>query len=281
VKRYQATFSLGEIGEPGPTLEAAAEACVRWATSRDGAQARPLPLDRDVPATEGYFGTVRTLRDDESETARWGLESRVKDREEPEVLTWVTELILVRRGAGSIDFSCTSSLECRDVVRPAMRAMTRPRIVAELIEKFGGAKHYKLSSSALVVTSEQVGRFVEILLARDRTRPVVYVSARNRDDNPCIDADALAFQLAGTAHVFVGDSRFPSLELKRYLAQSLGCWDGAVRLYWPRMSSHDDPAEHPHWTAPDIAEFNARGDGRFAAYLLDLVSPRRRPRSTP
>lgn len=102
------------------------------------------------------------------------------------------------------------------------------------------------------VTSADTGQLVDLLLAAGRTRPIVFVSVRNIDDGPCVDADRLAARLAGTAHVLVAVDRFPSVQLLRYLPPALGCEDGAVRVYRPAMSAADDPARHPRWTAAAI-----------------------------
>lgn len=272
MRRYQTTFSLGDIDHSVPALEEAASICVQWATTRNRAKAETLPLTESVSVLRGDFGEVRTIRIDSDDMAWWGIESRVPDADEPDTLTWVTELVLQQKVGAAPIVTCTNSLISYDLVRPAFRASTQPRIVADLIERFGGTKQYRLSTKAQKVTGDNLKQFAEILLAANRTFPVVFVSARNYDDKPCMDADRVAFQLAGTAHVFVGVNRFPSLQMRNYLPQYLGCWDGAVRIYWPRLSPYDNPAEHPHWRATDMAEIDEKRPAGFTEYLLGFVS---------
>jgi hypothetical protein len=86
------------------------------------------------------------------------------------------------------------------------------------------------------------------IAGNDRTVPFIVIS---RDENglvlPNLD-ERLAYDLAGLAIVVVADPD-ASWALTDNLGKSFSCYRGAVRLYWPKLSTTEDPYRHPLWTA--------------------------------
>lgn len=89
-----------------------------------------------------------------------------------------------------------------------------------------------------------------------RTLPIVAVSKAVVGDRhvALLDVHRLARQLGGNAHVVVLD-RALSWEVTQELGQALSCFNGAVRVWWPGLTSQDDPARHP-LLLPDRIEHN-------------------------
>lgn len=82
----------------------------------------------------------------------------------------------------------------------------------------------------------------------ERTVPFVVVTSVGEDMAlPELDTQ-LAYDLAGIANVVLLDSD-ATWALTDHLGRALSCYEGAVRLYWPRLSISDDPYRHPLWTA--------------------------------
>ncbi|MCB9507839.1 MAG: hypothetical protein H6709_02210 [Kofleriaceae bacterium] len=268
-KRYKTTFLLGTPAEPA-ALEDAARLCVAWATSRNRSAAQELPIDRDVLETSGAFGKVKTVRVDDAGGALWGIEARTPDASDSD-LTWVTEITLARH-TDRLAFTCSNGFSSSGVLRPTRRPPSRPGIVADVIRDLGAHRQFALAARPHVLGATRTRDFIARLVDPARTRPVILVSARNWDDRPVLDAGPIADQLAGLAHVFVAEDRFPSLEMPRLFPKPLCCWDGAVRLYWPRLKANDRPTSHPHWPVDEIERINEERAGGFTEYLLAQVA---------
>jgi hypothetical protein len=111
-----------------------------------------------------------------------------------------------------------------------------------------GTQQLRATPDALV-GSERIDSFVQsCLLDPGRRLPVVLFSAMKEEDgvyppdagNPALTAR----ELCGLAHVFV----MPRVEDSHRLTKRLGMlsvYDGAVRIYWPRLRLSDPPPRHP------------------------------------
>jgi hypothetical protein len=117
----------------------------------------------------------------------------------------------------------------------------------------------------------EIGQFMTFLTSPQRRLPVLLVSAKNFDDRPILDPNAIADQVVALCHVVVAENRFPSLALRDSLPPTLNCWDGAVRIYWPHFKLTDHPFQHRLWTPNRIAELESEFSGGFKKYLLQLL----------
>jgi len=268
-KRYKTTFLLGTPDEPA-ALDDAAHLCIAWATTRNGAPKQALPINQDVPTVTGAFGTIRSVRVDDRDGAFWGLEARTPDSHDSD-LTWITEITLARH-TDRLALTCSNGYVSSGVLRPTRRPPSRPGIIVELIRALKAHRHYSLAVSPRTLRHARTRDFVARLVDPARSRPIILISARNWDDQPVIDALPIADQLAGLAHVFVAEDRFPSFEMPKLLPKHLCCWDGAVRLYWPGLKPNDRPNEHPHWTVDEIDRLGDERAGGFTEYLLAQVA---------
>lgn len=85
-----------------------------------------------------------------------------------------------------------------------------------------------------------------------RTMPIVVV-ATAEDGHlalPEID-EQLSYDLAGLANLVVVDAG-AAWALTDHLGKSLSCFDGAVRIYWPRFRQTNDPFRHSLWTSRSL-----------------------------
>lgn len=76
--------------------------------------------------------------------------------------------------------------------------------------------------------------------------PVIYVSRDNHTDETLVDSNLLAKRVAGFAHVVAEPNHSFSNGVKRNLkSEDMACYNGAVRIYWPRVN---DPRLNILWT---------------------------------
>jgi hypothetical protein len=131
---------------------------------------------------------------------------------------------------------------------PVTAPSTRPRIVRAVMDRFGARETFPLKPTFLRIELNEAETFTGFLLNPERTMPVVFVSRRNSDGSLPCDAADLADKLVGIAYVCIaGDSRL-SWELASHIDNRLNTYDGAVRIYWPRMTPADSPYRHRLWT---------------------------------
>ena len=95
---------------------------------------------------------------------------------------------------------------------------------------------------------DDAGHLAELLLDPDRILPVIVTSSApgGARDN-AVDPAGIARTLAGAAHVVVLDSNQASRALTARLGNQLTVFGGAVRLYWPGLTTTSDPRGHMLW----------------------------------
>lgn len=272
---YKATFSLGRAGEPPPQAGLVAESCLNWMFSRRGVS-RPEALpqftetsfDQLQVGDGAYLESVFTRADGRSLA---GIRLTHGDTQQPGA-QWQTELLIASRDGLAEDFSCVNRFGSEgDVLLPARREPSRPRIVRDLLERYGGRAGHELSSRAHLLRADGARDFLQALTSADRKRPILLVTARNHDDRPIADAEALADWAAGLAHVYVAENRFPSLDLGELLPRRLNCWDGAVRIYWPGFRPSDDPFRHRVWAPLHVRDLDSTQRHGFKSHVLGYL----------
>ncbi|OQX69584.1 MAG: hypothetical protein B6A08_04500 [Sorangiineae bacterium NIC37A_2] len=138
-----------------------------------------------------------------------------------------------------------------------------PGVVRDLLDELGplyhGASRLRELSN---VDGFDAGESLALeILTPERTVPFVVVSRVN--GNPVLRGldEKLARDLAGVANVYAVDED-ASWALTDRLGKPFSCYDGAVRIYWPRLSSRDEPYRHPLWMATRL--HGLEGDERLA-----------------
>lgn len=147
-------------------------------------------------------------------------------------LEWVTTVVFSRTAADSwvgIRVSCESS-------HPALRLppAKKPVLVRVLLANFGGAVDgvLRVGSAPFRLGNSDIDLAARLINGNSGCRlPVVYVSA-GAQGSYIVDADRLANDLAGMAHVVVEPNRPFSVRLKIDV-DSENVYGGTVGVYWP------------------------------------------------
>lgn len=134
----------------------------------------------------------------------------------------------------------------RAKVAPPKYNMAGPRLPRTIVERFDVRDAgRRLRARSQILDAAAVDALIDdLLLAPERTRPVVFVSDDPRRMGPNVDPGKLAAQLAGLAHVYHSVYGRPARELNRRLDR-LGCGDGGIRVWWPGFGLDDEPFRHP------------------------------------
>ncbi len=165
-------------------------------------------------------------------------------------MLWLTTVDAVRTG-DTVEVGLSVEQDMRHLrVPPSPLAPPLVALLHDFVGEGATAGSQRLRSTPeAVVGTEQIDAFVHSCLLDPRRRlPVVLFSAKKEEDgvypsdagNPSLTAR----ELCGLAHVFV----MPRVEDSHRLTKRLGLlsvYDGAVRIYWPRLQLSDPPPRHP------------------------------------
>jgi len=188
---------------------------------------------------------------------------------EDERIQWTASLAARETGANTAWLSCQLTFGARDgTVLPVRRESSRPRIILELVKKYGARNGLPTRAKATRIGKEDAQPLVELLEDTSRRLPVVFLSAANSTDRPIVNADKVAEILVGVAHVYVARDRFATLHgLDNYLPKRLLAFDGAIRVYWPGFSVQDQSYVHRYWRRESVHDRK-----RVQQQILGVVS---------
>lgn len=125
-----------------------------------------------------------------------------------------------------------------------------PRVVRSILDS---SRDWKLGETPLGTRpirfhgAADADRLEATLWHADRNLPVVCLS--EDDEGPLTDdlADQMAADLSGLAIVTQIDS-VVAWTITKLRGKEWSCFNGAIRLYWPRMANGSNPLHHPIWT---------------------------------
>jgi hypothetical protein len=129
-------------------------------------------------------------------------------------------------------------------------------------------------------TATDVALLVTRLCDHKRTLPIVVVSVDNRTGTTPVDRalpQVLSRELFGLAHVHYLTDADAAWELSRSINKEHGCYNGAIRIYWPDF----DPKQPPDFRTLLIPEHIVDSSGltpsralsRVAAAVLRKIAP--------
>jgi Domain of unknown function (DUF1843) len=147
-------------------------------------------------------------------------------------------------------FSTLETGWTRTLVAPVVVDPRCPRVVRDLLSLSGHWYHglSRLRQLQLVEGFENGETLAEEIQHADRVVPIVVVSQRAcKVVVPGLESK-LAEDLAGLANVAVVNDE-AAWALTDALGPEFSCYDGAVRLYWPKFAANRDRFFHPLWTA--------------------------------
>jgi hypothetical protein len=193
--------------------------------------------------------------------------------------TWTTEIGLHLQGEKVTFGIRTVCASLPDTI--ADLQLTRPRIVVDMIEKFGLSEIEAIDVRPKEVrTEEDLALMASLLVDPLRTLPVILLTQPDRRRLPVaarvapyvLDVDALARRAAGIAHVVLlpSDRGFGWTDL---VGKEWSAFHGSVRTYYPGLSFEDDsPYSHPLASLERIlfwSHDNLAGEEAFAEFLLE------------
>jgi len=241
-----ARLTLDNKGVAGAALfEAAAQRMWEWAVI--GLKTATHRLTEGELTEDGVH--VTALRSDGGNRSLCRVAVQRPDEWDQSIL-WLTTVDAVRTG-DTVEVGVSVEQDMRHLrVPPSPLAPPLVALLHDFVNDGATAGTQRLRSTAeAVLGTDQIDLFVRsCLLDSGRRLPVVLFSAKKEEDgvypteagNPSLTAR----ELCGLAHVFV----MPRVEDSHRLTKRLGMlsvYDGAVRIYWPRLRLSDPPPRHP------------------------------------
>ena len=102
----------------------------------------------------------------------------------------------------------------------------------------------KVCAEPYVLKQEKLNVLRDLLTCEFRKLPVVLLSPYPDGKLNWIDRDRLAHNLAGVAVVVSVEEPELTWDFTNDVGRRLSCFDGAVRIYWPKFSKASDPRYH-------------------------------------
>jgi hypothetical protein len=188
-------------------------------------------------------------------------------------LLWHTQATLALSGA-EIEFGIVVRIASKSfTVMPARFTLGRPWLVKKIATDFEcktGVR--RITPTPFHLPASEIDDFVNsALMNSHRALPVVLVSNAPNKGEPVIDVNKLADTLVGLAEVYVLADKWAAFRLTDAVGQSLSCFNGAVRVYWPDFSLDSNPFHHPLWLGNNIKWHEENGRS-FYEYLLRMLS---------
>ncbi len=185
-------------------------------------------------------------------------------------LFWRTKISVLSSDQGVLLTLVIRIESGESVVIPARPMVGTPRIIRTLISR-GDAQVGKqiLSMAPKSLEASEMESFLDFLESQDRLLPVVLVSLEPNTEKPVHDAKKLAEMVAGSAMVYLLESKWAGFALTNEVGKALSCFNGAIRLYWPRFSRSANPRAHQLWMAPELSKYST---SVFYGELLNLIS---------
>lgn len=273
-KLYFAVFHLGVDGRWTPPTGEVIDFLGEWifAGHRAFRDSTGFPDAYREPGRHplGEDAALDVVRRDMDATSSFGVRLLRTHGRRPAHSRIIEVVLGERRDARALRVAVSAYTARREgVLRPERTRPRAPRIVKELVRRFGAYDDREISIEPRSVERADADDIARVLTATERTLPVVLCSPRNRDDRPVTSPRRLAEALVGLAHVYLLADRFVTLRLRDRLGASLACYDGAVRVYWPGSVSEERAREHRYWTPEAVG---SRGR-RFPETVLRYLRP--------
>jgi len=184
-------------------------------------------------------------------------------------MRWLVELSIAA-SAGKVETAIVVRIgSVGFVIRPVEYDLRRPKVVAAMLRAFSCfAGTTRLSPAPTMLDVRDVKPFVaEVLEEPGRAVPVVMISPDVWTDRPCVDAGVIHDTLAGLALVAQLKTKWAAFELTEAVGRDRSCYNGAARLYWPRLPSGRPSADDRIYLANFIQSTGKRGRP-FNTYLF-------------
>jgi hypothetical protein len=256
---YFASFDLGHSQTRLPSLEDDVLPLVDEWLFRNRKIGRPngfsFAEDADHQLENSTTIQTRSVKDGPGKRFITGIRFEHPD---DEYRRWTSDVILTGGPGSKVRFSMRTYVRSQgDVIRPIRAPMARPRLVRRLVDSVGASDGLPITSKFARVGAADLEAFWHLLTVSERNLPVVYLSCANDSNAPLIDPGKLADRLSGIAHVCLAMNVGVSEWLESKLGRELNTFDGAMRIYWPRVEPGSNPYLMPLWTREKLLRYRA------------------------
>jgi hypothetical protein len=222
------------------------------------------------PAPEHVIECHVTGLDGRTEGLLHELSWQFPDADDPS-LRWTVDIAMLPTADATL-FTLVSRIASVDFeLLPARVRLHTPRIICDVVGR-GDSRIglHPISSEPAWLDPEQVPELVQLLCEQSRRHPIVVASPDPATDAPAVDPVVLSDALAGLASVHVLASRWSGYALTDEIGKDYSCYNGAVRIYWPRFEPGVNRFEHPLWLPPHIDQLG--GESGFAPFLHRMIA---------
>ena len=190
--------------------------------------------------------------------------------------SWITDVELLKKDdecTFAVRLSVSSPQSCTEDI-----PFSRPQFVGRIMSEIGLSDGQKLEFTPKYIESnEDVEEFVRFLENARRSMPVVLLTPCNSvEESICngymMDAEKMATDLRGAAHVYQILSREANDYLNDIIGKQWSAFNGAVRTYYPELSFESSELfQHPLITQQTIRIRNANSDSDNNVCMQDIM----------
>jgi hypothetical protein len=257
--------------EPPTTMEALLEPLAEWMSRK--LRRHTIAADLGSSTTWQTRGQdVEIVVDRDNDTIyTWAMRYSHPDRE-VNGRSWVTELgIAMEQDRPRV----TVLLQTRDMSARVvdLPSPTRPGFVPMMLE-CAVPERTTPGLAPLVIEEANLGAFRQLLERRDRTAPVILLSA-NADGVLPIEPESLCYQVGTLAHVAQFSPDLGHLVRQRVLGDHTNAWGGVIKVFWPYHRNDPDwiPPRYRMIRPEEFDTWSAEGK-RLENEILALITHR-------
>ena len=167
---------------------------------------------------------------------------RHPDIGDPTIL-WNPEVTLLSGTDGHVLFVTLRTGSAEFIISPGRHGLGTPRLVRDIVRDLAPTmRGWPLTPTVAPLSVENVTPFLSELKSQRRTIPYVVVT---RSDLSDAVTSQLERRLMGLARVFRTTDKWAEYALGDDLGRPFGCFNGAVRVYWPGLDTSSEPRHHP------------------------------------
>lgn len=198
----------------------------------------------------------------------FGLRFVQEDDEHPEV-RWKTDIVVEAGDNPKVSVDLSKAWKS-EIIAPLEDFATRPKIVADILLQWPCYNGIRLSPVSLQIRKkEEIEPLVNLITDSRRRVPLVYLSRTSEKGRLLHNPDFLASQLAGIGVVVIPGASCASFDISEQLVKTFGqqeeCYNGAARVFWPRVEGSRAPFDRLYLPS----EVNS---GNFAERTLEMIA---------
>jgi len=278
---YRTSFFIGKKGKR-PKLEEIVDIMHFWASKKAEGK-KVLKFEKDEQIQEMGRDVLRTIRISEGEKEYFGMSYEHPDRQERAMNWKVTFAVEDSPETNPKAEICVLNVNTSGILNPTQFIKSRPNFVPHIIKTLGAHMEYPLTTTPKIIRDDsgEIGAFLSMIENSERKLPMVYISATRDDNRNLVNPETIAMGLAGTAHILYSENKFVSLKIFDYLREKfgkdseivrrLGCYNGAVKIYWPSQKGTLESVFSNFWLPQRIIEEESRFEGNVSREIIESI----------